>query len=131
MVRVKAEVEVSNIKFETSVLLNTGFGTEEPEALIPIRLAEALGIELEKASPKLYETPGGITRLFEAEKMAEIKVAGKSVSCNVVISETESEVILSDSAISRLEIVIEDPARGLWRFKGEKRTRKSVRPNYW
>ena len=36
----------------------------------------------------------------------------------MVISEYTDEALTSDQLTSRLDIVIEDPAKGLWRFRG-------------
>jgi len=50
----------------------------------------------------------------------------KTITCNVIISLHEREVLLSDAVIEELEIVILSPRTGLWRFKGEDKVRRSV-----
>ena len=47
---------------ETTALVNTGFETDSPELLVPLRLSEALGFwpELpEGTKVEVYETAGG------------------------------------------------------------------------
>lgn len=124
---------------EANALLNTGFESESPEVLIPIRAAEALGLwpKLpDGAVIRAYETAGGTVRMSTVEEGVEVQViAGERVThlvkCLLVISEVEREVLLSDRAIEGLEIVIESPGRGIWRFKDEPEPRESVEPQYW
>jgi hypothetical protein len=141
MVRIK--IKLSSLKaassLEVNSLLNTGFGTEEPEVLIPVKVAEKLSLwpQLpEGAVIRPYETAGGITRMCHLVKAIEIygiteDKTSKAIKCNLVISEIEQEVLLSDTAISELGIVIEDAGKGLWRFKNEVKVRTSVEPQYW
>jgi hypothetical protein len=140
---VRVKIKISPLKtgasLEVNSLLNTGFGTEAPEILVPLRLAEMLNFYPELpngAIVKTYETPGGMTKMYYAPDAVEIQAitedkASEPVKCALVISELEREVLLSDTAISGLEIVIESPGRGLWRFKDEAKVRDSVEPQYW
>jgi hypothetical protein len=48
-----------------------------------------------------------------------------------VISETEREVLISDSLASELKISIEDPKRGFWRLSDDPTCRNSGKPEYW
>lgn len=140
MVRIK--IEIAPLKggpsLEINSLLNTGFGTEEPEVLVPVKVAEKLSFwpKLpEGAVIRPYETPGGITRMCHLAKPIEVKGItenriSRAIKCNLVISEIEHEVLLSDMAISELEIVIEDAGKGLWRFREESKIRNSVEPQY-
>jgi len=141
MVRIR--IKINSLKgkppLEVSSLLNTGFGTEEPEVLVPMKVAEKLSFwpELpEGAMVKAYETAGGIARMYRISKAIEIQAAtgdkiSKPVKCSLVISEIENEVLLSDQTIGKLEIVIEDAGKGLWRFRNEAKIRNSVEPQYW
>jgi len=141
MVRIK--IKINSLKgkppLEVSSLLNTGFGTEEPEVLVPVKVAEKLTFwpELpEGATVKAYETAGGIARMCHISKAIEIQAAtgdkmSKPVKCSLVISEIENEVLLSDRTIEELDIVIESPAKGLWKFKDDVGLRNSVEPQYW
>jgi hypothetical protein len=67
---------------------------------------------------------------LKSRQITEDKVS-KAVNCALVISELERELFLSDMAIDGLEIVIESPGKGLWRFKDEAKVRASVEPQYW
>ena len=67
---------------------------------------------------------------IEIQSITEDKIS-KPIKCALVISELEREVLLSDTAISKLEIVIEDAGKGLWRFKNEAKIRTSVELQYW
>ena len=140
---VRIEIKITPLKagssLEVNSLLNTGYGSEEPEVLIPVKVAESLTFwpKLpEGVMIKAYETPGGISRMhyladaIEIQSITEDKIS-KPIKCALVISELEREVLLSDIAISKLEIVIEDAGKGLWRFKNEAKIRISVEPQYW
>jgi len=50
----------------------------------------------------------------------------KTITCNAIISLHEREVLLSDAVIEELEIEILSPKTGVWRFRGEGKTRKTV-----
>jgi len=141
MVRIKIKINPlkGKLPFELSSLLNTGFGTEEPEVLVPVKVAEKLSFwpELpEGAVVKTYETAGGITRMYRASNAIEIQATAegkisKPIKCHLVISEIENEVLLSDTTIEELNIIIESPAKGLWKFRDDVELRSSVEPQYW
>ena len=135
-VRVNLEILLpkSNSRVKAVGLLNTGFEGETAEVLIPLKFAERL-----KLWPKLpqnvevrnFETPAGLTRMYYLEDIAEASVEGKaSVKCSLIISEAEHEVLLNDAVIEELKIVIEEPKKGLWRFRDEERMRQSLPPQY-
>lgn len=139
-VRVKVRIGSSEGRsIETSALLNTGFETEEPQVILPTRAAEELGLWPQLppgAVMRAFETPAGTIRMPVIEGGAEVAViteegASETVRCSVVVSELESEVLLSDRAIEALRIVIESPGSGLWRLKGEEKVRRSEEPQYW
>jgi len=50
----------------------------------------------------------------------------KTITCNVIVSLREKEVLLSDAVIEELGIEILSPKTGIWRFKGEEKLRRSV-----
>jgi predicted aspartyl protease len=136
-VRVNLEILLlkNNSRFQAVGLLNTGFEGEKPEVLIPIRFAEKLRLwpKLpENVEVRSFETPGGLTRMYCLEDIAEVSVEGKaSIKCSLIISEAEHEVLLNDQAIEGLKIVIEEPGKGLWRFRDETENRQSLSPQYW
>jgi hypothetical protein len=49
----------------------------------------------------------------------------RSVETYIVISEYTDESLISDQLASEFGIVIEDPAKGLWRLRGESSIRGS------
>ncbi|MEM1690661.1 MAG: hypothetical protein QXF05_03780 [Thermofilaceae archaeon] len=117
---------------------NAGYESEGPEVVIPVRVAERLGLwpKLpEGMEVQAYEVAGGLkVRSYVIEDCLEVQVvAGDAASDPVraVVMEGESEILLSDASISAHRIVIEDPKRGLWRFRGEEKLRRSESPEYW
>ncbi len=126
---------------ETSAIANSGYGSMEPEAIIPLNLAVRLVAPqtLRDARVKDYAVAGGrlekfhvIPREMELSVVAEDRVEGPVVA-DMVISSGEDEVIISDKLIEALKISLERPATGLWRFNDEPLTkiRSSVRPERW
>ena len=61
----------------------------------------------------------------------KVSVEKKEVDAYGIIIEGEREVLMSDKLISSLGIVIEDAGKGLWRFKGENKIRKSSPRKIW
>ena len=141
---VRIKLKISSLKdsssSEVNVLLNSGFETEKPEMVVPAQVAKELGfwpILPGNAVAETYEAAGGselimhyIPDAVEILAVTEDK-ASKPVKCALVISETEREVLLSDRTIDELDIIIESPGRGLWRFRDDVKTRNSVAPQYW
>ncbi|MEM1558129.1 MAG: hypothetical protein QXG12_06010 [Thermoproteota archaeon] len=139
-VRVKIRVESHHVEVETPALVNTGFETDEPEILLPARLAENLGLYPPAEDSKLeeYSVVGGIAFVIRSSKTVRVKVVVEDretepVEAVPVISDRESEVLISDRLASKLKISIEDPAEGTWRFRDEPLTkeRSSEEPKYW
>lgn len=140
-VRVKVRIEsgYSPKVIESVALLNSGFESEEPLLLVPRAAAVDLGLLPQLpagASQKDFETPAGIVRMYTLPLAAKVAVVcddreTPSVSCNVTISDVENELILSDSLIDSLNISLESPGRGLWRFRDESPTRPSLPPRLW
>lgn len=139
---VRVKIKVRSLYTDREVitvgLLNSGYETEEPECIIPVRLAEELGIwpELPKgARVKSYETTGGPVRMYCLRGGAEITVIAvderSSCKCDLAISEIEREVLLSDAAIELLNIIIDSPFKGLWRFRESSKLYQSEKPEYW
>jgi len=133
-VRVKLESMVNSKSLVTPALLNTGFTTDELDILIPREIAEKLGLwpPPPNAVLEVLDTAGGevlsyyIPRSVKLTVLEEDRVS-KTIICNTIVSPYEKEVLLSDAVIEELEIEILFPKRGLWRFKGEKHTRESIR----
>ncbi len=67
---------------------------------------------------RVFRIPGGKVRLITEEGVRD------PILAYIVISEYTDEVLINDQMISRLGIVIEDPAKGLWRLKNENKISK-------
>ncbi len=80
----------------------------------------------------------GLLKVWIASKACMVKVVaedveGPEVVADLVISPLADEVLLSDKLISELQIALEDPGKGLWRFRWEPREklRRSEPPKRW
>ncbi|MEM2187185.1 MAG: hypothetical protein QXI60_03845 [Thermofilaceae archaeon] len=117
---------------------NAGYESEGPE-VIPVRVAERLGLWPrlpEGTEVQAYEVAGGLkVRSYVIGDCLEVQVVAEDAASDPVrtaaVMEGESEILLSDASISAHRIVIEDPKRGLWRFRGEEKLRRSECPEYW
>lgn len=140
VVRVRIRIDRNGRVVETSALANSGYEAETPQLLIPIRLAEVLGLwpptkDLEES---VYETAGGPLRVWIAPRACRVRIVTEDIESpeievDVVISPIADEVLLSDKLISKLQIALEDVGEGLWRFRWEPRDklRRSVPPKLW
>jgi hypothetical protein len=72
-------------------------------------------------SMKAYRVGGASTALLVEGTEA------REVGTYVVVSEYADEPLMSDQLASEFGIVVEDPAKGLWRLKGESVMRSSER----
>jgi predicted aspartyl protease len=133
-VRVKVRIKYRDASLDLIALVNTGYETDVPEILVPVSVAEKLGL-----LPKLpegtiietYKTASGFMRVHRVggahASLLIGGVEGRSVETYIVISEYTDEVLISDQLASEFGIVIEDPAKGLWRLRGESSIRSSER----
>lgn len=124
---------------ETSALVNSGFEAVKPQLVIPLRVAEELGIwPTSDAKEEDYGTAGGRRRFFVVHDALKVCVTTEElesyeVISDAVISDIEEEVLISDKLGGKLAIAIEDLGEGLWRLKSDKRrkVRKSEVPSLW
>jgi len=139
-VRVKVRIKSSRGETETPALVNTGFETEQPEILLPVKLAEELGLYPPKRGSMLqeYSAVGGTTLLIRSSESAYVQVMVEDRGTDPteavpLISDKESEALISDKLASRLKISIDDPAEGIWRFRDDPpiKKRTSESPKYW
>jgi len=135
--RVKLRVRASRV-IETTALVNTGFEVERPQLLIPLRLAKELGLWPPPPSAELIElgTAGGPVRNYMVPNALEVWVITEDrevgpVTCDALISNIETEVLINDKLAGELKIVILNPATGEWRFYDETITRHTESPTYW
>jgi len=138
-VRVKLRIKSLRTGREavTSALVNSGYEAETPQLLIPRRLALELGLWPPPDDAVLVEvgTAGGPVRNYLVPRAAAVYVdAGDRVvgpvECDVMISNLEYEVLISDKLGGELGLVILD-LRGKWRFSDEDRVRETEPPQYW
>jgi hypothetical protein len=139
-VRLKALKGKKGETVETVALINAGFESEEPEIIIPVKLAEKLGLwprPPEGTEIAAYEVAGGgkvrtyrIGDCLESQVIAE-GVTSDPVKTAAAVMEGEREVVLSDKAISAHRIVLEEVGAGIWKFRGEAETKRSENPEFW
>ncbi len=135
----RVRVKVGSRVEEAPALANSGYSSETPQLLVPVELARRLGLwPPEGAEETVFETAGGPLRVWVLPGAASVTVAepdatSPEVVTDIVISQLADEPLLSDALISELGIALEDPKRGLWRFRWEPpdKTRRSVPPKYW
>jgi len=127
-VRVKISVEsLKGSKIgratESNALLNTGYTGSSAEIIVPVKLAEVMGLwplPIE-AVESTYDTAGGPARFHAIKDAATLRiveddVASKELTIDLVISPMEREPLLSDVVIGELEVVILNAQKGYWRF---------------
>ncbi len=140
VVRVRIRIESEQAAIETIALANSGYESETPQVLIPIRLAQTLGLwpPREGFEESEFETAGGPLRVWIVPRVCKVRVRAGDVESreaevDAVISPLADEVLLGDKAISELEIALEDAGRGFWRFRWEPsdKLRRSEPPKYW
>ncbi|MEM3382233.1 MAG: hypothetical protein QXQ11_08775 [Candidatus Bathyarchaeia archaeon] len=75
-IRVKIKVKFGGKELETSALVNTGFETDQPEILLPARLAEILGLYPPKARSILqeYSVVGGTTAVIKSPEKIDVRL---------------------------------------------------------
>ena len=139
VVRVKLKIRslLSGSEVVSSALVNSSFEAETPQLLVPRSLAVKLGLWPPPPQAYLVEvgTAGGPVRNYFVPEAAEVYVVTEdrivgSVKCDVMISNLEYEVLISDMLGSKLKIVILD-LKGKWRFSDEEKVRTTEPPQYW
>jgi len=140
VVRVKVRIICGSKSIDVSALANSGYESETPQILIPIPVAQTLGLwpPTQSFEETVFETAGGPLRVWIAPRICKSVVVAEDtisseVDIDIVISPLADEVLLSDKTISEFQLVLEDVGKGLWRFRWEPTTklRKSEPPKYW
>ena len=139
--RIKIRISVSEYTVETSALVNSGYEADDCDIIIPTKLAEKL-----KLWPHLpedtqivdYETAGGFAKFYRITKPAEVKAITQDketevVKSNIIIAETEHEVLISDALSEELGIELLKLREGIWRFSHDPKgiVRKSEKRQQW
>ncbi|MEM2123266.1 MAG: hypothetical protein QXE79_06480, partial [Candidatus Bathyarchaeia archaeon] len=122
-----------------STLINIGFEAEEPQLIIPLKLAESLELTSAEASIEDFGTGGGgRVSGYRVEEPIEVELvlggeASVKATARVTILPGETEAIMSDRLASELGIIIPDLWRGYWCLKDELGAgqRPSVPPQEW
>lgn len=132
-VRVKVEIEYGGRGVATVALVNTGFEGDVPEILVPIDIARKLEVWPrlpENTVIETYRTASGLMRVFRIPgamvRLVTEEGPGNPIPSYIVVAEQADEPLINDQMISRMEIIVEDPAGGLWRLRGESKVRRSV-----
>ena len=123
-VRVKVRIKYGGRSVDLIALVNTGYETDVPEILIPVDIAEKLGLWPKLPDNTLVETYRTASGLMKVYRVGGANISllidnaeVRSTETYVVISEHTDEALISDQLTSKLDIVIEDPAKGLWRLR--------------
>jgi len=79
VVRVRLRITKNSKIVETSALANSGYEAETPQLLVPIKLAQLLGLwppgrGIEESE---YETAGGPLRVWIAPRACKVKVVAE------------------------------------------------------
>ncbi len=123
-IRLSVRSRSSSREIETIALVNSGFETLKPQLLLPVSVAEALG--LWPSLPrnylvKEYMTPGGPVKQYVVPNELLVRVVVEYetpyIESDAVISMIEEEVLISDKLAGALGIVIYDVGEGIWRLR--------------
>lgn len=125
---------------ESSALLNTGYTGSSPEIIVPIKLAEKMGLwpPPSETIESTYDTAGGPARFYVIREAATLQIVeedkiSRELVVDIVISPMEREILLSDYVIGELEIIILNAYRGTWKFQSDpqEKIRYSEKPELW
>ncbi|OYT38000.1 MAG: hypothetical protein B6U89_06475 [Desulfurococcales archaeon ex4484_58] len=126
MVRVKLEIKIKNLVKNIIAIVNSGYEADTPQLMIPATLARELNLWPPPPDSRelVFDTAGGPVKVWFVPRIAKARVLGDNVSSkevvvDLVISTSIDEPLISDLLTSEFEIVIEDPYKGLWRFRWE------------
>jgi hypothetical protein len=118
-------------------VLNGGFESPSPHVLLPRRAyAHLFDRDPAGAHGDDVQTAGGRSEVLVLPDPIEAWVdggdrTGPKILVHVLVSDAETEVLVSDPAIDAFAIEIRSFGGGLWRFAGETKDRPSVPPQLW
>lgn len=117
LVRVKATR--GDMFLETAALINTGFETDGPDIVLPVKVAERLGLWPPPSNSIVaeYGTVAGDVILVKIDNSIEVQVVAddrrsRNVVCNALVSTREDEVLVSDYVADELEVAVVRPRAG-------------------
>jgi hypothetical protein len=139
-IKLRLRARASGGAIEVSALINSGFETDSPQLLIPMRLARRLALYPPPITSSIIEigTAGGPSRVFLIREALEVwaitddrEVGPKLV--DVLISPIEEEVLVNDKLTEELGIILLATGSGKWRFVDDPadKVRHSEKPQYW
>ncbi len=127
-IRVRIRISYGERSVTTYALLNTGYEGDVPEILVPISIAEKLGLWPnlpENVLIETYRSASGLMRVYRVSNgKVTLLVDDREIgpfNVYIVVSEYSDEPLINDQLISRLGIIIEDPVKGKWSLR-EKQT---------
>jgi len=139
-VRIRVRHRASSKEVTTIALVNTGFETEVPQLLIPLKLAVELSLWPPPQHSTIVElgTAGGPVRKYLTPKALEVEVVEEDrvvgpIVCDAIISHVEEEVLINDKLSEELKIVILAAGSGKWKFVDDPPglVRHSYSPQLW
>ena len=111
-VRVRLRIRKNGREVTTSALVNTGFEADEPQLVVPLRLAEELQLLSGGASIEDFSTAGGgLISGYRVEEPVEVELALEdrelpAIRVPITVLPREAEVIVSDRLASDLGVVV-------------------------
>jgi len=135
VVRVRLRIRGRTGHVELPALVNSGFEADGPQLILPIEVAQELGLLEEARMLEAFEVAGGgralgyrITRPVEVELVLDDREPVRAEALATAMP-GETEAVISDFLSSELGIVILDARRGLWCLRDElgRRERQSCR----
>lgn len=137
-IRIRVRASGSGEILTSPALINTGFETDTPQLLLPIKAAEGLKLwpPPRQSHVVTLGTAGGPAKHHLIPKTLEVRllVSGaktKPVVCDALISGVEEEILVNDKLGDALRIAIERMGPGEWRIRGDARVRRSVKRKLW
>ena len=135
VVRVRLRIKGRTGQVELPALVKSGFEADGPQLILPVEVAQELGLLAEATLLEAFEVAGGgralgyrVRRPIEVELVLEDREPIRTEALATVMP-GEDEAVMSDFLSSELGIVILDAKRGLWCLRDEigKRERRSCR----
>ena len=125
VVRVRLRVIGRTGRAELPALVNSGFEADGPQLILPVEVAQELGLLEEAKMLEAFEVAGGgralgyrITRPVRVELVLGDREPIRTEAL-VTVMPGEDEAVISDFLSSELGIVILDARRGLWCLRDE------------
>ena len=142
VVRVRIILKSEDKEVSTIAIANSGYEAEEPEVILPTKVAELLNLyPVIPSESKIeeYKAIGGVSvNAITLNKRILIKVVSGDKETEFtevipIIISGENEVILSDKVIDSLKIILLKPGAGLWKFTDDPMNiiRESEKPERW